>query len=53
MQRDEIIDEVRAARARLLDAAGGDLDALFAELKRLETQENRTVVVLQARRLGQ
>ena len=50
MARDEIIEEVRAARARLLQAAGGDLDALFAKLRELEAEEKRNVVVLPPRR---
>jgi len=50
MHRDEIIDEVRAARAHLLESAGGDLEALFAKLKELEEQENREVVVLPPRK---
>lgn len=50
MHRDEIIDEVRAARARLLESAGGDLDSLFAKLKALEEQEEREVVVLPPRK---
>ena len=50
MHRDEIIDEVRAVRARLLEAAGGDLEALFAKLKELEAEEQGPVVVLPPRR---
>lgn len=50
MPKDEIIEEVRAARARLLEEAGGDLDALFVKLKKLESQEKRPMVVLPPRR---
>ena len=49
MHRDEILDEVRAARARLLEAAGGDLEGLFAMLKKLfefavQEHEGRSLV---------
>jgi hypothetical protein len=53
MSRDEIIDEVRAAREKLLADAGGDLESLIARLRKLEAQEKRPVVVLPPRRPAQ
>ena len=50
VHRDEIIDEIHAVRAGLLEAAGGDLETLFADLKEHEAKEKRPVVVLPPRR---
>ncbi len=51
MRQDEIIDEVRAARAKLLEECGGDLALLFARLQELEAKEGRQVVVGKPRRV--
>jgi hypothetical protein len=50
MPRDEIVEEVRTARARLLQQAGGDLDSLFERLAKLEAEEEREIVVRPPRR---
>ena len=50
VQRDEIVEEVRAVRAELLASVGGDLEALFAKLAALEANEKRQVVVLPPRK---
>jgi hypothetical protein len=47
---DEIIDEVRAVRERLLKEAGGTVDALIAWLRKLESAEKRPVVTREPRR---
>lgn len=44
MYRDEIVDEVRAVRERVLREAGGSLDALVARLRKLEERETETVL---------
>ncbi len=43
--QDPIVTEVRAIRAELLAEAGGDLDALFADLKASELGRGRRVVL--------
>ena len=50
MTRDQIVDEVRAARAALLQAAGGTLDGLLDLLTREEAAAGRTAVVLTPKR---
>jgi hypothetical protein len=50
MSPDEIVDQVRAARAHLLQEAVGDLDALFDRLAKLESEEEREVVQRPPRR---
>ena len=52
MTRDQIVDEVRAARAALLQAAGGTLDGLLDLLTREEAAAGRTAVVLTPKRPG-
>jgi len=47
---DQIVDEVRAARAALLQAAGGTLDGLFDLLTREEAAAGRTPVLLTPKR---
>jgi len=49
MVPDEIVEEVRRARARLLERAGGDLDRLAALLQRAEAEEPRGTVDLPPR----
>ena len=43
--QDPIVTQVRAVRAELLAEAGGDLDALFANLKASELSRGRRVVL--------
>ncbi len=50
MERDEIVEEVRAIRRRLLEEAGGTLDGLFAMLKEEEGRSKEKVVSLPRRR---
>lgn len=50
MPTDHIVDEVRAARAALLRAAGGTLDGLIDFLTREEAAAGRTAVVLTPKR---
>lgn len=50
MIRDEIVEDVRAVRQQLLEAAGGTLDALYAKLKEEQAKEKRRVVSLPPRR---
>ncbi len=50
MTTDRIVDEVRAARAALLKAAGGTLDGLFDFLARQEAAAGRTAVSLPPKR---
>lgn len=50
MSTDPIVDEVRVARAALLQAAGGTLDGLFDLLTRQEAAAGRTAVSLPPKR---
>lgn len=50
---DQIIDEVRRNRERLLRDCGGTLDGAFEALKGTERSECREVVKLPPRRLGE
>ncbi len=50
MTRDIIVEEVRAARAALLESAGGTLEGLFEYLVRQQEDAGRTSVVLPAKR---
>ena len=50
MTTDRIVDEVRAARAALLQAAGGTLDGLLDFLTRQEAAAGRTAVSLSPKR---
>jgi hypothetical protein len=43
-EEDPIVSEVRAARDKLVEQAGGDLDRLIAMLQEMETRETRPVV---------
>jgi len=43
-EEDPIVTEVRAARQRLVDEAGGDLDRLIAMLRQMEERETRPIV---------
>ncbi len=52
MTTDQIVDEVRAARAALLQAAGGTLDGLLDFLNRQEAAARRTPVFLTPKRAG-
>jgi hypothetical protein len=51
-QDDEIIKEVRQARQRVFEDAGGTLDGLFKMLKALEKNETLPVVNLPPRKLS-
>ena len=44
MSREELIDEVRAARARLLEEAGGSIQALCELLRERETRSKEQVI---------
>ena len=48
---DPIVDEVRAARQRLWEQAGCDLDRLVAMLQKMEKRETRPFVRFPPRRL--
>ena len=50
MTTDHIVDEVRAARAALLQTAGGTLEGLFDLLTRREAAAGRKPVSLPAKR---
>jgi hypothetical protein len=52
MTTDRIVDEVRAARAALLQAAGGTLDGLLDFLTRQEAAAGRAPVSLPPKRPG-
>ena len=41
---DPIVSEVRAARDKLVEQAGGDIDRLIAMLEEMEKRETRPVV---------
>lgn len=44
MSREDLINEVRALRARLLDEAGGSIHALCERLRVLEAQSKERVI---------
>ena len=44
MRKDPIVEETRAARRELHDEFGGDMDALFQYLKRLEAENSERLV---------
>ncbi len=50
MARDEIVEEVRAIRKRLLEEAGGTLEGLIAKIKEEEAKSGRKLVSLPPRR---
>jgi hypothetical protein len=49
---DEIIKEVRRARQKMFEEAGGTLDGLFKMLKEFEKREKLQIVNLPPRRLS-
>ncbi len=48
--RDEIIEEVRRIRNRYVRRHGGDVDAIYADLKKREKASSRRIVDLAAMR---
>lgn len=48
--QDPIVAEVRAARQKLFEEAGGDLDKLVAMLQEMEKHETRPIVSYPPRR---
>ena len=44
MRSDPIVDEVRAARQKIFDACGGDLNKLLDRLKEAEAQHKDRIV---------
>ena len=50
MARDEIVEEVRAIRKRLLEEAGGTLEGLIAKIKEEEAKVRHKLVSLPPRR---
>ncbi len=53
MARDEIVEEVRAIRKRLLEEAGGTLEGLIAKIREEEAKEKSRLVTLPPRRPGE
>jgi len=50
MARDEIVEEVRAIRKRLLEEAGGTLEGLVAKIREEEAKRGAQLVSLPPRR---
>lgn len=50
MKKDPIVEETRAARRKLMRAAGGDMTELVRMLRARETNARRTAVLPNARK---
>lgn len=52
MWRDKVVEEVRAARRKVLKRAGGDLESLVRYLQEREAKSSRRFVQRKPRRIG-